>query len=221
MFRKKDNDYTEDYIASVEEYRDECTDEHGMTYENYNSEQSEHDAYSDSYSRFNSYTGDGERILWCGKTVSSAKLDEKGTEDLLDIIMAVFGVAFLLCSLPSFFSTNAQPTISVILIFVAVILISRAFKSRKREYAITNKRIIIYNCGDKSVAFESIDGLFNLEYYASKRNVGYVKYKKVFTRQYNANKVRSEGIYAIENPAEVYRILAEASAANKKALSKT
>ena len=216
MFGKKDNDeYTNDYIRPSEEYRAECTDEHGMTYENHDDEQRPYDEYNSTESCFSGMLLSGEHILWTGKTAKGAGLRAKGG-NALTAIFPLFWLGFAcFWTLSASLMGGVFGLFGVPFILVGVYMLKRTFVIGEQKYAITDRRVLKY--ADKKFSAEMLDNITDITVYDAGNNIGYVRY---FLKGYvysgnnygsrNMSTTVQHGFFGIANPNEAYRILSDA-----------
>lgn len=167
---------------------------------------------SELYTVFKDSLMSGERILWWGSTAKGAKLSDKGSSAAKPFIC--FGMALMPIMLLVPALKYAGPIISLMLmimppifVWIGVVLL----KNLKRDYAVTNMRIFYYDGSDLQT--ESIEWLSDIEYQANEKNIGSVTFNCVYP---GSSKAKPGGIYGIEDPEEVSRILISAVEKLKK-----
>lgn len=216
MFGKKGNDkYSEDYIRPSEEYRAECGHEHGITYENHDSEQRPYDEYNAVESEFSKMLMSGEHILWTGKTKKGASLRAKGG-NAISVIYFVFWLGFAcFYALDAILSEGFFGLLDVPYIIIGLFLLKRFLVIGEQKYAITDHRVLKY--ADKKLTAEMLDNIADITVFNAGNNLGCVKYavKGNVYSNYHDNKRRvhfaqQNGFFGIENPEQVYRILSDA-----------
>lgn len=213
MFDKNENGYGGDYIRENEEYRSECHDEHGMTYENHDDEQHPYDEYNELEGKFYGMLMSGEHILWTGKCEKGAGLKARGVNGLI-LLFPIFWLSFaclwtLLASLGGgFFGLFGIP-----FIIIGVAMIKKALFHGNSSYAITNRRIMENN--GNNISAETLDNIVNITVFADGNNKGYIKYS-VKGNAYQPNGANNlpgiayKGFFGINDPNRVYRILSDA-----------
>lgn len=216
MFGKKDNDeYTNDYIRPSEEYRAECTDEHGLTYENHDDEQHSYDEYNSIESEFSKMLMNNEHILWTGKTKKGAGIKARGGS-VLTLAFPVFWLGFsCFWTLSATLMGGFFGLFGVPFILVGIFLLRSFLAVGEQKYAITDRRVLRY--ADRKFSAEMLDKIINITVCETSNNMGYVRYTVLggvqYSRNNNVYRVNGEnqnGFYGIENPNHAYRVLSDA-----------
>lgn len=148
----------------------------------------------------------GERVLWWGSTAKGAKLKDKGNGAAKSFVCFAMALMPILLLVPAMkyggpLVTLAMLIMPVIFVWIGVSMLS----GTKKDYAITNKRI--FSCDGDDIQAESIAWISDVEFQANEKNIGSVTFRYV----YPGGDAKSGGIYGIEDPEEVCRILIEAS----------
>ncbi len=210
MFDNEENNHNGDYIRPTEEYRAECTDEHGITYENHDDEQHSYDAYNEAEGEFSSMLMSGEHILWAAKGSKKIALSHQG--GIVTFIFSVFWLGFTLFW--TFTATKMGGPFGLFglpFVLVGIGLVKTSFRTKNRSYAITNMRVIRKE--KKKISIDRLDLIMNMSLRRNNDGTGDITY---FV---NGLTVRSKngivrnvlvGISGVNNPDEVYRILNEA-----------
>lgn len=216
MFGKKDNnEYNGDYIRSSEEYRAECTDEHGITYENHDDEQHPYDEYNSTESCFSDMLLIGEHILWTGKTVKKAGLRAKGG-NAVTVIFPVFWLSFAcFWTLSASLMGGVFGLFGVPFILVGISMLKKCFVTGEQKYAITDRRVLKFD--NKKFSAEMLENITDITVYDAGNNLGYVRYSLkgyvYYDNNYGSSNTSASvrhGFFGIANPDEAYRILTNA-----------
>ncbi len=199
--------YDDDYIASSEEYREDCSHSHEQTYEDYNSELEPYEAKSRLEAKFAKVLLPGEYIVWCAEAEKNATADEKGTG-------CVGCTGFFMIALAVLFMLNPFfLPLSVILIITAVFAMSGS-SVRNRSYAITDRRVLIYK--GSSLRQYRLGKLSGIKCKASQRNIGYVTFYGTYFSQLNGQDIRkADGIFAVKSPQRVANLLMQGSGSSR------
>ncbi|MBR4626811.1 MAG: hypothetical protein IKO47_03800 [Ruminococcus sp.] len=219
--------YDDDYIATSEEYREECTHSHEQTYEDYDyrtadSEYREECTHSheQTYEDFNPelapYENDskleqffakklqnGEHLIWCGETERKATTNEKGT-----------GCSG--CAIGGFMAFAAIMMMVSVVFSLMMLMLSAYFlvmlNASGNKYAITDSRIII--CKGSMIRSYPLETAGNFSCHASPRNIGYVRF--TVTAAKSGSQYATAGIFGIRDPENVKRILIEAKSNSRR-----
>lgn len=169
-------------------------------------------AYSTGIDRFSQYLMNGEDILWQGESQKGGGWITNG----IGLFQKMFGVFWLGFSLLwTFIATMGGGIMGLFGIpFIAVGIYILFGKSRKKYYAITNRRVLII-CG-KKLSAEFLGKICDVNVSVGKNNIGSIIYRTSNVRYVHNS--GSEGnyqqiggcLYNIYDPNEVYRILCEA-----------
>lgn len=160
---------------------------------------------SELYKVFKDSLMSGERILWWGSTAKGAKLSDKGSNAAKPFIC--FGMALMPVMLLVPALKYAGPIISLMLMIMPFIFVwigVALLKGLRRDYAVTNLRIFDYDGSD--LRTEGIEWISDVKLQVNEKNIGSVTFSYV----YPDGNVKHGGIYGIENPEEVCRILTDA-----------
>lgn len=208
MFDNNDENYSGDYIRPTEEYRSDCEDyhEHGITYENHDDEQHAYDRHNEAEGQFTGVLMNGEHILWAGTGKGSAPGAAIG------VIFAIFWLGFaVFWTIGATVAGGIFGAFGIPFILVGIFLFKNMLVPNKKYYAITNMRILSKN--GKRLSAERLDRIANISVGQTSGNRGYVTYHTtgaVYYRGNNHHTGMMTGLYGIENPNEVYRILNDA-----------
>lgn len=217
MFGRNNDEHSNEYIRPSEEYRAECTDEHGITYENHNDEQRPYDEYNSVENEFSSMLMNGERLLWTGKTEKGAGLKAKGTGVII-MIFPIFWLGFAIfwtimaTAAGGFFGIFGIP-----FIIAGIVITKKLIFAEKQKYAITDRRVL--KIIGKNFSAEMLNNITDITVCETGNNMGYVKYNVIGSMYYRNNQPQttlSNGFFGIKNPQQAYRILNDAIYANQK-----
>lgn len=147
-----------------------------------------------------------EQILWWGSTAKGAKLSDKGSAAARPFICFFMALMPIMLLVPAM--KYGGPLVTLMMLVMPPIFVwigVSLLKKLKRDYAVTNMRIFYYDGSD--LRTESIQWVSDVEYQANENDVGSVTFNYAYP---GSDNVKSGGIYGIENPEEVCRILTEA-----------
>ena len=162
---------------------------------------------SEPYKAFKEALMPGERILWQGSTAKEAKLSDKGTSAAKPFIC--FGMALMLIMMlvPAMKYGGPIVTLFMLVMIPMFVCIGVAIlKGLKLDYAVTNMRILEYD--GSGVRSESIEWIADVKYQANEKNIGSVTFSCAYP---DRDQPKPGGIFGIEDPEEVCRILIEAT----------
>lgn len=208
MFDNNDENYNSDYIRPTEEYRSDCEDyhEHGQTYENYNQEQHTYDSHNSAEGEFSSMLMSGEHIIWAGK----GKGGNPGA-----VVGGCFGFFWLGFAVFWTISATAMGGIfgafGIPFILIGIFLVKSMIKPGAKFYAITNLRVLKKE--GKQFTSDRLEHIVDVSMSSTSGGKGSITYRSTNVTYYGRNGSHSnmiKGIFGVDNPNEVYRILNEA-----------
>lgn len=202
----RDDEHNGDYIRPSEEYRAECTDEHGITYENHDDEQHSYDSFNDAEKQFSHMLINGEHILWAGKGKGV------GQGAIVGVFFAIFWLGFaVFWTVGATVAGGVFGLFGVPFVLIGIFLISSFIFPPKKYYAITNMRILRKE--GKNMISERLDQVVDVTVTVRGSGKGDVTYRSTgntFYRSNSHNVTAMRGFFNVENPNEVYCILNEA-----------
>ena len=200
--------YDDDYISDNREYREECSHEHGITYDNY--DEAPERTYEDAETSIGFTLQSGERLIWSGSADKRSKLRERGGCGCIFI----FPILWLMPSLSILAASAAiSPAMAImpgifVLIGLAILAVMIRFSKADGQYAVTDRRVISRRGGilrEMSLGKISTANGVDLG-----RGIGWVKFvPRKFSGQ-SQSYIEVSGFYGVNEPKEISNIVNKA-----------
>ncbi len=206
IYNSQEYDNGGDYIRPSEEYRADCGTEHGMTYENHDDEQHSYDNHNSAEGEFGSMLMSGERIMWAGKG--------KGVDPgaAVGIVFGLFWLSFaVFWTIGASVAGGIFGAFGIPFILIGIFFVKSMIKPGARFYAITNLRVLKKD--GKQFTSDRLEHIVDVSMSTASGGKGSITYRSTNVTYYGRNVSHSnmvKGIFNVENPNEVYRILNEA-----------